>query len=60
MYAKGEELNIKNCFITSSKQDMGIRELFERAATVATQVEIPQTQSVKFTDNDPGKKKCNC
>lgn len=61
MYEKGENMNISNCFITSAKQDMGIKELFEKAATVATQVELPQTNSVKFNEKgDSGKKKCNC
>lgn len=62
MYEKGGELGIENCFITSAKEDTGINELFETAATIATQVQIPQTQSVKFNESNTSnnKKKCNC
>lgn len=46
VYAKGQEVNIHNCFITSAKNDVGVNELFEKAATFAARPPIFRKKNI--------------
>lgn len=60
IHAKANELKIPNVFVTSAKNGTGINELFEKAATLATQVETPITTTSVLSDEKTQNKSQSC